>query len=172
MITVDVSKCTGCKQCESVCAFFHTGRVNNRLSRIKVMNLYETGIDGPVVCNQCTERYCMKCPENALTIGKFGEVIVSPTMCNLCGACEKNCPLGALEIFNDIVYVCDLCGGKPNCVKACTEKAITWDKGVSEQVSLEDFKKQTKKMNPSQKRNYCINKLGFEVRKKWRQANA
>lgn len=172
MIRVDVSKCTGCKQCESVCAFFHTGRVNNHLSRIKVMNLYETGIDGPVVCNQCTERYCMKCPENALTIGKFGEVIVSPTMCILCGACEKNCPIGALEIFNEIVYVCDLCGGNPKCVKACTEGAITWDKDVSEQISLEELKKQTKKMNPSQKRYFCINKLGSEVRKKWRRANA
>lgn len=172
MIRVDVSKCTGCKQCESVCAFFHTGRVNNHLSRIKVMNLYETGIDGPVVCNQCTERYCMKCPENALTIGKFGEVIVSPTMCILCGTCEKNCPIGALEIFNEIVYVCDLCGGNPKCVKACTEGAITWDKDVSEQISLEELKKQTKKMNPSQKRYFCINKLGSEVRKKWRRANA
>ena len=172
MIRVDVSKCTGCKQCESVCAFFHTGRVNNHFSRIKVMNLYETGIDGPVLCNQCTERYCMKCPENALTIGKFGEVIVSPTMCILCGACEKNCPIGALEIFNEIVYVCDLCGGNPKCVKACTEGAITWDKDVSEQISLEELKKQTKKMNPSQKRYFCINKLGSEVRKKWRRANA
>ena len=114
----------------------------------------------------------MKCPENALTIGKFGQVIVSPTMCTLCGACEKNCPLGALEIFNDIVYVCDLCGGKPNCIKACTEGAITWDKDASGHVSLEEFKKQTKKMNPSQKRNFYINKLGSEVRKNWRKVNA
>ena len=172
MIKVDVSKCTGCKQCESVCAFFHTGRVNNRLARIKVMNVYETGIDGPVVCAQCKERYCMKCPENALTIGKYGEIIVSPTMCSLCGACEKNCPIGAIEPFNEIVYVCDLCGGNPKCVKACTEGAIVWDKESTELVSLEEIKKETKKMNPSQKRNLYINRLGSEVRKKWRQANA
>ena len=172
MIQVDLSKCTGCKQCESACAFFHTGRINNRLARIKVLNLYEIGIDGPVVCNQCKERYCMRCPEKALTIGAFGQVIVSHTLCNLCGACEKNCPIGAIELFNDIVFVCDLCGGKPKCVEACTEKAITWIVEEKEHTSLAVIKKETKKMNPSQKRYFYLKKQGFEVRKKWRKAHA
>ena len=61
MIRVDISKCTGCKKCESACAFFHTGRINNHIARIKIMNLYEIGIDGPVMCIQCKERYCMCC---------------------------------------------------------------------------------------------------------------
>lgn len=172
MIQVDVSKCTGCKRCESFCAFFRTSRVSNRLSRIKVMNLYEIGVDGPVVCIQCKERYCLCCPEEAITIGSYNEVIISPTLCTLCGACEKACPIGAVEIFNDIVYVCDLCGGRPKCVDTCTEGAISFKPDKREGPSLAAFRKETKKMNPSQKRHYYLKKLGSEVRKIWRRQNA
>jgi len=56
MIRVDLSRCTGCRRCEAACAFFHTGRINPELARLKVVHLYETGIDGPVVCQQCEER--------------------------------------------------------------------------------------------------------------------
>ena len=68
-IEVDLNVCTGCKKCEVACAFFHTGRVGNRLARIKVLNLYEIGIDGPVVCLQCEEKFCLQCPVGALSLG-------------------------------------------------------------------------------------------------------
>ena len=167
MIEVDISKCTGCKRCEAVCAFFRTGKINNRLARIKVMNLYEIGIDGPVVCNQCKERYCMCCPDDALSMGSLSQVIISPTLCTLCAACEQACPIGAIEIFDDLVYVCDLCGGRPKCVEACTEGAITYEAEGAEYPSLAFFKKETNNMNPSQKRHFYIKRQGSEVRKKW-----
>lgn len=168
MIKLDISKCTGCRRCETTCAFFHTGKINNHLSRIKVLNLYRTGIDGPVFCVQCQERFCIRCPVDALSIGQWGQVIASPTVCTLCGSCEKSCPIGAIEIFDEIVYVCDLCGGKPKCVAVCTEGAIiTDDKG--DHPSLADIKNETHGMNPSQKRQYYITKLGMELRKQWRR---
>ena len=139
---------------------------------MKVMNLYEIGIDGPAVCNQCQERYCNCCPEEAINTGSLGQVDVSSTLCNLCGACEKACPIGAIEIFNDFVYVCDLCGGRPRCVEACTEGAITFKNKSRKRTSLAIFRKETKKMNPSQKRHFYLKNLGLEVRKKWRKKNA
>lgn len=172
MIRVDLSKCTGCQRCETACSFFHTGRINNHLARIKVLNLYESRLDSPVVCVQCQERYCMKCPEDALSLGKQGQVFVSPTLCTSCGVCEKACPIGALEIFNKIMYVCDLCGGKPQCVEACTEEAITFEPDNIEQISLEDIKKETTKMNPSQKRHFYIKKIGTTAGKRRDQAHA
>jgi Fe-S-cluster-containing hydrogenase component 2 len=172
MIAVDLSKCTGCRRCETACAFFRSGRVNPSLARIKVLNLYESGVDAPVICVQCKERYCLRCPENAMTIKPSGQVVVSPTLCNLCGACEQNCPIGAIETFRDIVYVCDLCGGSPRCVEACTEGAIVWKAEDSESVSLRDIRKETRRMNPGQKRDFYIRKLSRELRKKWEKEHA
>jgi carbon-monoxide dehydrogenase iron sulfur subunit len=166
LIQVDLHKCSGCKKCEVACAFFHTGKTGNRLARIKVANLYGLGIDGPVVCLQCEEKYCLKCPEKALASGPLGQIIVSPTVCNLCGVCEKACPIGAIEIFGDIVYVCDLCGGKPKCVQACTEGAIVFSR-EKPGPSLKEIKKETNKMSPNQKRRFYLKKLGALLREKW-----
>jgi len=139
---------------------------------MKVLNIYEIGIDGPVVCIQCKERFCDCCPENAISLGSLGQVIVSPTLCTVCGVCEITCPIGAIEIFNDIVYVCDLCGGRPRCIEVCTEGAIQYETGAKTQPSLADFRKRTKKMNSSQKRYSYLKNLGLEVRKKWRRKRA
>jgi len=158
MITVDLKKCTGCKRCETVCSFFHTGRISSHLARIKVLNLYENGIDCPVLCVQCRERYCMECPQNALSIGSLGEVIVSSDLCTACGACEQACPIGAAEIFHDTVHVCDLCGGKPSCVEACTEGAISFEPEMTEHVSLAEIEKGTAGMSPGMKRYAYIRK--------------
>jgi carbon-monoxide dehydrogenase iron sulfur subunit len=175
MICVDIAKCTGCRTCEVVCAFFHTGKVGKYLSRIKAVNIYETGIDGPVVCQQCEEKFCMECPVDALSIGNNGQIVHSPTLCILCGACERNCPIGAIEIFGEYVYVCDLCGGNPKCVKACPEGALQYnpDKTVSLNYIKEmenKYKNKDKDENktPSEKRHYYIKEKGSKLRKIWR----
>jgi carbon-monoxide dehydrogenase iron sulfur subunit len=172
MIQIDISKCTGCRRCEAACSFFHTGKINSHLARIKITHLYEIGVDGPVLCIQCKEQYCNRCPEDAISIGPLGQVIVSPTLCTLCGVCEKACPIGAIEIFNEIVTVCDLCGGKPRCVEACTEGAITYNPNGGKPLSLAQSKKETRGMNTSQKRNLFIKKQGLKLREKWRTRHA
>lgn len=172
MIKVDLSRCTGCGRCAVHCSFFHTGTIGSRHSRIKVLNLYESGVDGPIVCVQCRERYCLKCPEKALSVGPDGQIYVSPTRCTLCGACEINCPIGAIEIFEEIVHVCDLCGGRPRCVEACTEGAIIWEREECGTVSLAEFRKTAAKKSPDLKRYDYLEKLGGELRKLWRSKRA
>jgi carbon-monoxide dehydrogenase iron sulfur subunit len=147
MIVVDLARCTGCRRCETACAFFHTGRINPALARIKVLNLYESGVDAPVVCVQCRERYCLRCSESAITVKPQGQVVVSPTLCNLCG-------------------------GRPKCIEACTEGAIVPAPDVSGIVSLEDVRAKTRFMTPALKRQFYVQRAGQELRKAWEKDRA
>jgi Fe-S-cluster-containing hydrogenase component 2 len=91
----------------------------------------------------------------------------------LCGICEKLCPIGALEIFEEIVYVCDLCGGKPKCVEACTEGAISYEHMYRDKPpALSAVAKKTKGRNPSQKRRVYLESQGAKILKKWRERDA
>ena len=72
MITLDLSKCSGCSRCEVNCSFFHSGKIGRSGARIKVVKIEDIGIDYPVVCQQCRERYCTKCPEKAIEVGVTG----------------------------------------------------------------------------------------------------
>jgi len=167
MITLDLSKCSGCSRCEVHCSFFHSGKIGRSGARIKVVKIEEIGIDYPVVCQQCRERYCTKCPEKAIQIDPAGQVIVSPTLCTACGTCEILCPIGAIELYEEIPLVCDLCGGDPRCVKACTLDAIHYDPEVTGAISLKDFKKSSRGLNPEEKRLRYVIALSQELRDRW-----
>jgi anaerobic carbon-monoxide dehydrogenase iron sulfur subunit len=167
MIRIDASRCTGCRCCEAACAFHHTGSGGRILSRIRVVNLYELGVDAPVVCQQCAERYCLACPDEALTLGSLGQVVVSPTLCSQCGACTRSCPIGAIEAVNGIAFVCDLCGGQPRCVEACTQGAIAFAAGSGGVASLAPFKAGSERLAPSRKRAIFVRTLGQALRAAW-----
>lgn len=167
MIRIDVGKCTGCRCCEAACAFHHTGSGGRLLSRIRVVNLYELGIDAPVVCQQCAERYCLACPEDALTLGTLGQIVVSATLCAECGACTLSCPIGAIEPVDGIAYVCDLCGGEPRCVEACTQGALTFARGEGGTLPLASFKADSRRLQPSHKRALFVRSLGVASRATW-----
>lgn len=112
----------------------------------------------------------MVCPENALSLGAYGQIICSPTVCTLCGACEKACPIGAVELFQDYVYVCDLCGGEPRCVTACTEGALTWRKEPGAEPSLADIKADVGRAAPALKRWRYMQRLSRILRDSWSKA--
>lgn len=166
MIEIDIATCTGCRRCETVCAFSHSGKVGTRVARIKVVHIYDTGIDGPVTCVQCREKYCMECPAGALSLGPEGQIVFSPTVCTGCGTCETKCPIGAIELFEGVVYMCDLCGGTPQCVDACTEHAIQYNP-AGQSPSLRQFAGRWAGP-PGEKRYHYVETQGIGVRKKWR----
>jgi carbon-monoxide dehydrogenase iron sulfur subunit len=167
MITLELARCSGCSRCEVNCSFFHSGKIGRSGARIKVVKVEEIGIDYPLVCQQCSERYCTKCPEKAIQIGPLGQVIVSPTLCTACGTCEILCPIGAIELYEEIPLVCDLCGGDPRCVKACTLDAIHYESDLTDAVSLKEFKKSSRRLSPEEKRLRYAMTLSRELRDSW-----
>jgi anaerobic carbon-monoxide dehydrogenase iron sulfur subunit len=167
MIILELNRCSGCSRCEVHCSFFHSGKIGRSGARIKVVKVEDIGIDFPVVCQHCRERYCTKCPEKAIEIDAMGQVIVSPTLCTACGTCEIMCPIGAIELFEDIPHVCDLCGGDPRCVKACTPGAIHYEPDISEKVSLKEFKKGSRNLKPEEKRLRYALKSAQALRDQW-----
>lgn len=167
MIRVDPQKCSGCLRCQVTCAFFHTGRVGRSRSRVNVVKIEAMGIDYPVICQQCKERYCTRCPESAIEIGAYGQIIVSPTLCVSCGTCEKLCPIGAIELHDDIPYVCDLCGGEPRCVEQCNMGAIWYEPDAGDSISLKVFKKKGRGQDPETKRVHYALEMTKDLRERW-----
>jgi Fe-S-cluster-containing hydrogenase component 2 len=142
MLVIDINKCSGCRRCETHCSFFHSGKTGHMGARIKVEKIEDLGLDYPVVCHQCKEHYCTKCPQKAISITPRGSIEVSPT-------------------------ICDLCGGSPRCVEACEMGAITFDPEIKQSVSLEGFKKRTKKMSPPLKRYEYAKQGSVKLRENW-----
>jgi len=95
------------------------------------------GVEIPHLCFQCEGYPCVQaCPVEALSVNsKTGAVKVDATKCTACGLCIKACPgrVPHLHPKRNHILICDLCEGKPECVKACKEGR--WNALVSIQRS-------------------------------------
>jgi len=118
----DFSRCSGCRLCEVACSLKHEGVIWPEASRVKVFE-FAPGVLVPHLCLQCPDYPCVKaCPTNALSVDpRTGAVLVDEGKCTLCGNCIKACPAKVPRVVKGKRYVviCDLCGGDPECVKAC-----------------------------------------------------
>ncbi|KPV61635.1 MAG: Polyferredoxin protein MvhB [Candidatus Bathyarchaeota archaeon BA1] len=121
-IARDYMKCSGCRRCEIACSLFHEGKIWPEASRIRVFMLVP-GAEIPHFCAQCHDYPCVKsCPEKALSVSKETEaVLVYKEKCTGCGLCIVACPgrIPHLHPTENYALICDLCGGEPQCVKAC-----------------------------------------------------
>ena len=128
-ITINHKECTGCRMCEQVCAFSRYREFNPRRARIKVLIDEREGIYAPLLCNQCKE--CISvCSRDALSWDeKVGVIRVDAEKCNSCGLCIEACPQGAilLDPITEIVNICDLCNGDPQCVKWCSADVLKYE---------------------------------------------
>lgn len=125
-ISVDAKKCSGCRLCEQVCTFFHEKEFNPKRSRIKILMNEKEGINAPFICSQC--KTCIaSCNRDALSWNdKLGAIMVDTKKCNACGICIDACPECAifLDPISNVVNICDLCNGDPECVKWCPEDVL------------------------------------------------
>jgi Fe-S-cluster-containing hydrogenase component 2 len=128
-IKLESERCTGCRICEQVCVFFREQEFNPRRARIRVLCDEKEGVYTPLLCNQCGD--CISaCSLEALSWDdEAGVVRVDAERCNGCGLCIEACPSDAvfLDPVTGTANICDLCGGDPECVKWCTERALLYE---------------------------------------------
>lgn len=138
-LLVQPEKCIGCRTCELVCSFVHTGEFNPLRSRITVFNFEKVGLATPIVCQQCSIAACMEvCPVGAITRDEeTGAMLVSQDRCLRCKMCTIACPFGATiyDPISDIISKCDLCGGDPKCVQYCPSGAISYQEPMKANVA-------------------------------------
>ena len=127
-LVIDPGKCTGCKQCELACSYIKEGTFNPSKSRIRVFDFHTEGRFVPYTCTQCDEAWCQQaCPVDAITTDPVtGVKQVHENLCVGCKVCTIACPFGTINysVSSGKVTKCDLCGGDPECAKACPTEAI------------------------------------------------
>ncbi|NIM95342.1 MAG: 4Fe-4S dicluster domain-containing protein [Anaerolineales bacterium] len=136
-LTIKPELCTDCKACELACSFKKEGIYSPALSRIHVIQIYEYGVNVPIVCSNCDQAPCIdSCPSGAIgRLEEGGVVVIDEGLCSACGDCVEVCPYGAVHmpLELEVALMCDLCGGEPFCVESCLYGALKFD-GKADQL--------------------------------------
>lgn len=124
-IKCDVEICTGCGCCALSCSGVHFKKFSYFLSAIRIDSIDEKNLKIRV-CQMCVNAPCAEaCLSGA--IEKYeGLVRINVEKCIGCGKCVNECPFDAIFLISGIkkAFKCDLCGGEPECIKACMHKAL------------------------------------------------
>jgi formate dehydrogenase iron-sulfur subunit len=153
---IDVSRCIGCKACQSACLEwndlrdevglmqgFYTNPADLSDQTWTLMRFNETVIDGNLNwlilkegCLHCAEPGCLKaCPApGAIVQYSNGIVDFQQDHCIGCGYCTAGCPFNIprQSLTDHKAYKCTLCsdrvtvGLEPACVKSCPTQALSF----------------------------------------------
>lgn len=128
ILTIDIEKCTGCRNCELACSATHTNTFNPKRSRIQILKDEVRNLLVPMVCLQCENPLCQEaCPNGAIIQNEKGILNVDHDICIGCMNCVTACVYGGIGIDPSTkkAVKCNLCDGDPACVKACEYGAIS-----------------------------------------------
>ncbi|HOG17260.1 MAG TPA: 4Fe-4S dicluster domain-containing protein [Syntrophales bacterium] len=130
MLMIYPDRCTGCRNCELACSFFHDGEFRPHASRIHVTNWELESFSMPTTCQQCDDAPCVGvCPTGAMHAEpEKNRVGWDETKCIGCRMCTLACPFGAVvyESSKRRIVKCDLCDGAPECAAFCPVKALEY----------------------------------------------
>ncbi|MFO7817467.1 MAG: 4Fe-4S dicluster domain-containing protein [Thermodesulfobacteriota bacterium] len=127
-IKTNFDLCTGCRLCQFACAERAFDGYNPRHALLKINPSLDHVYHFPVVCNQCQNAYCRTvCPAKAVSRDQnTGVLTIDQKRCIGCGLCAQYCPLDVIIAHPEDKKFskCDLCGGDPQCVRACPTGAL------------------------------------------------
>jgi Fe-S-cluster-containing hydrogenase component 2 len=129
-LTVDFTKCTGCRICELACSAKQEGKFQPSLARLKIIKYDDLGVDIPNVCGPCETAPCVEvCPVYAIRRDPVSKMTyLDPDKCILCKSCAGVCVNGVILLDTERMTIikCDHCGGDPECAKICPTGAIKY----------------------------------------------
>lgn len=135
---VNLVSCTGCLNCEVVCAQVRAGNQDRRASAIRVELDIFGGNHSHTVCRQCEDPLCVQaCPEEAIQKNEqTGAWVIDRELCRRCGKCVGACPYSSMMWWDEKhgPVKCDLCGGAPQCVAACRFDVIRYLEGSTQKT--------------------------------------
>ena len=130
IISIDLDRCIGCRNCELACALYGTGGFNRGDANIRV-NIYPgERFISTLTCTQCDQAPCMDiCPSGALKrISETNAIVADENLCVGCKMCMMACPFGNIHFNADkhVIQKCHLCNGEPKCPTFCMPQALNF----------------------------------------------
>lgn len=141
-MTVNPDTCTGCRMCVMMCSMSKTGEYGESRARVAVTKRgAPVWKDMPLICHQCPDAPCAAaCPTDAISRdSSTGAMLVDHEACTLCEACVSVCPYEAIFIQDHKIAICDLCGGKPVCVKYCSYGTLQYPMEEEQEEAAEEW---------------------------------
>lgn len=129
-IAFKAENCDGCKECMLACAQAKGGSDDLLHSRIQLVSAENDASYELAMCRQCGDPKCvLNCPAGALAKRlDTGAIEWDGTRCVNCLLCTVGCAFGGIAFSPAAGHVikCDMCGGDPACVKACSQGALEY----------------------------------------------
>jgi len=133
-LTVRPELCTGCMACVYACSLVHEDVFSPALARVRIEKDEPTAHCVPVQCLTCEGRPCVAtCPVAAISMHpELHRPAIDADTCVGCGACVEVCPVAAIRLHDSkgVAFVCDMCGGQPQCARVCIPGALSVSEGI------------------------------------------
>jgi len=135
VLEVDTGICVSCMNCAYACSLYNGQTGSREVCRIQLNAFTNEVFDAySQPCEQCADPQCMRyCPHGAIYIDTTSGTnarVIDPTKCFGCQTCITKCPFTPPRPRYDDVkkqdVKCWLCGGNPQCVKACITGALQY----------------------------------------------
>lgn len=129
-----IERCIGCYSCSLACARLVHKKISWLTAGIRILSAggLSTSFEART-CLACDPAPCVEaCPSGSYSQRRGGGVKVDRSLCILCGACARACPVNAItiEVETSLPYVCIHCGRcVPFCPLNCLELSDVPERG-------------------------------------------